>query len=139
MGGWLGSEHPFLGFGLRRLSRLRGFIRLSHWGLLMAYRDFRRWLCSANHHQLVVLTSIHVGVSVTGLGVGWGTAGEVALTTRPPRTWFQPGPTLLLGGWIRPFRLRSGRKAFSKPPPYVLKRCLLSTRRLSLLPFTQPR
>jgi hypothetical protein len=28
-------------FGLRRLSCLRRFVGLSHWGLLRAYRDFR--------------------------------------------------------------------------------------------------
>ena len=41
---------------------------------------------------LVVVTSFHVGVSLTGLGVGWGMAGRVALTTQSSgTTWIQPG------------------------------------------------
>ena len=44
---------------------------------------------------LVFVTSLRVGVSVTGPGVGWDSVGGVALTTRPPRTtWFQSDPRL---------------------------------------------
>ena len=35
---------------------------------------------------LVVVTSFHIGVSLTGPGVGWGISGSVALTTQSPRT-----------------------------------------------------
>jgi len=44
---------------------------------------------------LVFVTSLFVGVSVTGAGLGWELVGGVALTTRPPRTtWFQSDPRL---------------------------------------------
>jgi hypothetical protein len=40
---------------------------------------------------LVFVTSLRVGVSVTGPGLCWGSVGEAAVTTKPPRTmWFQP-------------------------------------------------
>ena len=42
---------------------------------------------------LVVVTSFQGGFSVTRPGVGVGAGGVVALTTRPPRTWFQPDPS----------------------------------------------
>ena len=38
----LNGGHEFLGVGLRRLSRFRGFVRLDHCGLLRAYRVFGR-------------------------------------------------------------------------------------------------
>lgn len=81
----LGWDHMFPVFGSRRPSRLRGFIRLSHWGLFRAYRDF--WTDFAVlTFLLVVVTSLRVGFSVTGPGVGWGTTGGLRLTTRTPRT-----------------------------------------------------
>ena len=44
MGDWLGwvGGYQFLGNGLRRLSRLRGFLHLEHCGLFRAHSDFRR-------------------------------------------------------------------------------------------------
>jgi hypothetical protein len=63
---------------------------------------------------------------VTGSGVGWGTAGRVALTTRPTRTaWFQPGTRLLVGR-LRPFHLWSGRRAGCTTALTAFNRRLLS-------------
>jgi len=40
---------------------------------------------------LVSVTSLHVGVSVIGPELCWGSVGEAAVTTQPPWTmWFQP-------------------------------------------------
>lgn len=40
---------------------------------------------------LVFITSLHVGVSVTGPGLRWRSVGGAAITTQPPQTmWFQP-------------------------------------------------
>ena len=38
----LGWDHQFLRFGFRRFCRLRRVLRLRHWGLLRAQRDFMR-------------------------------------------------------------------------------------------------
>lgn len=88
MGDWLvwGGGHQFFGFVLRRLCMLRGFLRLSHLGLILG-RDF-----VVLPFLLVFVTSIRVGVSVTLPGL---CLVSVALTTRPPwTTWSQPGPSL---------------------------------------------
>jgi hypothetical protein len=44
---------------------------------------------------LVAVTSLRVGLSVTGPGACLRVGGVAAFITRPPRiTWFQPGPRL---------------------------------------------
>jgi hypothetical protein len=84
---WFGWDYLFLGYGSLRPSRLRGFIRFSHWGLLMAYRDFKPD-CVVLPFLLVVVTSLRVRVSVVGPGLGWGKTVRVSLTTRTSRTTF---------------------------------------------------
>ena len=135
VGDWLGWDHQFLWFGLRRLSRLRGFVRLSHWGLLRDNRDFRRWLCS-----LAFLTGVcrffprrtFSNWAGNGVGNGWSSSPNNAAPTDnvvPTRSktlvrlMAPPAlPSVRQEGWLH--RLLT---AFNSRP--------LSKRRLSLLPF----
>ena len=90
----MGYGHQSGVFGFRRLSCLRRFDELRHLGLLRAYRDV--WLSLVSlAFRSVAVTSLQVGLSVTGPVARLGVGGVAGLMTRPTRTtWFQARPRL---------------------------------------------
>jgi hypothetical protein len=61
---WLNMLYLFFGIGLRRLFKLRGFVRLSHWNLLRALVTLDA-VFAVLPFFLLVGTSFPVGLSVT--------------------------------------------------------------------------
>lgn len=88
---------------------------------------------------LVVVTSCRVGVSVTGLCVGFGEGGVAALSTRLQWTLFQPGSRLsaLANGSARSaFGAASG---LGEPPLLRTIGARLASAALASFRFAQPR
>ena len=88
-----GGSHRFHGSGLRRLSKLRGFVLVA--GACLGPTLTLGFDFAVLPFFPVVFTTFRVGLRVTGLGVVLGEGEDAALMTRPPRTtWFQPCPNL---------------------------------------------
>ena len=121
---------------LRRLSWLRGFLRLRHWFLLRAYHDYRCWLCIIAYLTDVChFTPCRNEGARIGVGITWG----YSLDNRPPPPQWRRGFNQVPDFPVRQIAPLGSPSVWHEcwvhRPLTAFKRRPLSKRCLSLLPL----